>query len=287
MLNKSIIIGAALSALIGCATVEQPTECVLDCITDRVLVDVSEVCEFVEVEFTDKVCMTVETLDSKPLCVTEIHCDLGAYTYTSTECDTNLASYSGTVCGSGEYSYSNTVCSFSDVEYAGVVCDDLMCIIEDDNKDCNNGGGNGSEGCSPSENGNEDEDDLEDTGSENDLVFEETEVCLDYDYACEEAACEEVEGHGVVEVCPNYTYTCEEVSQINTLVSGTVEVCIEEEDCWDELVPATTEVCDRVTFTEMIEVCSKDRIFENQTTCDESSCNPDAEWVQGGGTLGN
>jgi hypothetical protein len=291
MLNKNIVMGLALVALSGCTGVEQTSgECVLDCTTKRVLIDTEEVCEFVEVEVTDRICMTVNTFNTQTVCANEIHCDFGAYTYVQTECNLSVTEYADTVCGSGDYAYFDTSCTFSDVEYTDAICDDLECVADSENNGCNNGGGNGSEDCSPSENGNEDEFDTGLNGDDDDdecPVLEEVEVCLDYEYTCEEATCEEVEVYDSVEVCLDYSYSCDVLNEVDTIMSGSVEVCIEEEDCWDELIPVQVEVCDEATLTTMVEVCSENRTFESQTTCDESSCDPDAEWVQGGGALGN
>lgn len=117
-------------------------------------------------------------------------------------------------------------------------------------------------------------------------VTAEVDVELDYNYTCDETTCTDSVVHDSVNVCNDWSNTCQETTCIDSVVSGFVEVCIDDEDCFENTVEIQEDFCEDVTMTKEVKVCWEVETYENVTTCDETSCDNDEEWVQGGGTLG-
>jgi hypothetical protein len=137
------------------------------------------------------------------------------------------------------------------------------------------------------------------SGAVDDILFSleeevEEEVCLDYDYTCEETECEEVEASQVVETFTDFDYACNETECVEGTDSVTTEVCAEDRDCHMAATYRDAEECVERTFTKEVEFCVEVPTYEAELVCttheeekceDVTVCEEDCSsdpWVSGG-----
>ncbi len=118
-----------------------------------------------------------------------------------------------------------------------------------------------------------------DTTCTDTVVTDEVEVCSDYEVTCDQSVCTETEVTQSVTTETQFGYTCSETTCTETIQE--VEVC--ETHTFTEEVEACVEVPkhEAVVSCETIETCTEEEV------CDDSECDPDKEWLSGGGPVGS